>query len=530
MTIKLLALGPGYLLICLSWFCLANSLQARDWLTFGHDPQRSGWAVEEKILTAQNVSGMELKWKVQVKNEPKALTALTAPVVAAEVTTPQGIKTLVYVAGSSNLVSALDADNGNPVWSRNLETYAKASKESDWLCPQGINATPVIDKRTAIIYTIAMDGRLYGLDLGTGKNRFGPIQFVPPFSKNWSLNLVDGIIYTSLSQGCGGGQSGIYSMDVRDPFRPVIRNLLVSNGGGGGIWGRGGPVVGRNGRIYAATGDGPFDPSTGEYSNTILAASLGDLKLCDYYTPTNWRDIFRYDWDLGCSSPVWFAHKDYHLLAAGGKEGVAYLMDADSLGDKDHQTPLYITPRLANDEDTFEGKGIWGGLSAWRDLQDQTWVYVPILGPVSKHSPKFPKTNGPNPHGSLMAFKVALDITSKKPILEPAWISGELNVPEPVVIANGIVWALSNGEDVRQTKEGGVINFQNLTLLTAEQRKDNPNRAVLCAFDAQTGKMLYQSGSALDTWTHFGGLALANGRVYIADHNSQVYCFGLKGK
>ena len=319
-------------------------------------------------------------------------------------------------------------------------------------------------------------------------------------------------------------------MDVRDPFRPVIRNLLVSNGGGGGIWGRGGPVVGRNGRIYAATGDGPFDPSTGEYSNTILAASLGDLKLCDYYTPTNWRDIFRYDWDLGCSSPVWFAHKDYHLLAAGGKEGVAYLMDADSLGDKDHQTPLYITPRLANDEDTFEGKGIWGGLSAWRDLQDQTWVYVPILGPVSKHAPKFPKTNGPNPHGSLMAFKVALDGTSKKPILEPAWVSAELNVPEPVVIANGIVFALSNGEDVRQTKEGGVINFQNLTLLTAEQRKDNPNRAVLCAFDAQTGKMLYQSGSALDTWTHFGGLALANGRVYIADHNSQVYCFGLKGK
>src|SRR5947208_3499971 len=181
MTIKLLALGPGYLLICLSWFCLANSLQARDWLTFGHDPQRSGWAVEEKILTAQNVSGMELKWKVQVKNEPKALTALTAPVVAAEVTTPQGIKTLVYVAGSSNSFYALDAANGNIVWSRTLETYATASKESDWLCPQGINATPVIDKSMAIVYLIAVDGRLYGLDLGTGKKRCGPIQFVLTF-------------------------------------------------------------------------------------------------------------------------------------------------------------------------------------------------------------------------------------------------------------------------------------------------------------------------------------------------------------
>ena len=129
-----------------------------------------------------------------------------------------------------------------------------------------------------------------------------------------------------------------------------------------------------------------------------------------------------------------------------------------------------------------------------------------------------------------MAFKVALDGASKKPILEPAWISGELNVPEPVVIANGIVWALSNGEDVRQTKEGGIISYQNLTLLTVEQRKDNPNRAVLYALDAQSGKVLYQSDSVMDTWAHFGGLALANGRVYVADHNSQIYCFGLKGK
>src|SRR5438445_6593172 len=115
--------------ICFVCLCLPTSLYAADWLTFGHDPQRSGWAVEEKILTVQNVSGLELKWKVQVKNEPKALTALTAPVIASEVTTPQGIKTLVYVAGSSNSFYALDAENGNIVWSRTLETYATASKE-----------------------------------------------------------------------------------------------------------------------------------------------------------------------------------------------------------------------------------------------------------------------------------------------------------------------------------------------------------------------------------------------------------------
>ena len=32
-----------------------TELRAADWLTFGHDPQRSGWAVEEKDLSLENV-------------------------------------------------------------------------------------------------------------------------------------------------------------------------------------------------------------------------------------------------------------------------------------------------------------------------------------------------------------------------------------------------------------------------------------------------------------------------------------------
>ena len=57
---------------------------------------------------------------------------------------------------------------------------------------------------------------------------------------------------------------------------------------------------------------------------------------------------------------VWFASGNHNLLAVGGKEGVVYLMDADALGDKDHQTPLFTTPMLGNDDRTFEAKGIWG--------------------------------------------------------------------------------------------------------------------------------------------------------------------------
>jgi outer membrane protein assembly factor BamB len=520
--------------VLISLLCLLTALHpsvlAADWLTWGHDPQRSGWAREEKTLSPENVGTLELKWKTKVHNEPRALASLTAPLVATEVVTPQGIKTLVYVAGSSNNLHALDAESGAIVWTRQFKSYVAPTEKDHWLCPNNLNATPVIDRRAGTLYLITLDGKLLGVDLGTGKNKFGPVQFVPAFSKNWSLNLVDGVIYTSLSQGCGGGQSGLYAMDIRDPLRPVTYNLITSLRGGG-IWGRGGPVVGTNGKVYGATGDGPWDPATGQYGSTFVAASAGQLKLVDYYTPRNWDQINLYDWDLGATSPVFFSWQNYRLLTMGAKEGVLYLMDADHLGDKDHHTPLYLTPRLANDEDTFEGKGIWGAPSAYVDEQGTGWVYVPILGPVSKHAPKFPLTNGDNPHGCVMAFKTAMNPATGKPRLEPAWISGDFNIPDPPVIANGVLFVLSTGENVTQTREGGIIFKQSkLSLLTNADRAGNTQRATLYALDARTGKVLYSSGDAMEKWVHFSGLAVANGRVYAVDWASNVYSFGLKSE
>jgi outer membrane protein assembly factor BamB len=519
--------GTARLLILLP--LMFAPLNAGDWPTFGHDPQRSGWAFEETVLTVENVSGLELKWKARMENEPKSLTALTAPIVASHVSTPQGIKTLVYVAGSADHLFALDAENGKVVWTRTFDSHVVPKDAGMWLCPNGINATPALDKSRGLIFAVAVDGRLYGLDLGTGETRFGPIQFVPAFSKNWSLNLESGVIYTAISQGCAGAQSGIYGLDTTDSARPAIRDLLVSHHGDAGIWGRGGPVIGKNGRIYAATGDGEFNPAAAEYGSSFIAASLPDLKVLDFYSPTDYRHITKYDLDISASSPVWFANRNYNLLAGGGKEGILYLLDADSLGDKDHQTPLFIAPRLGNDEETFQAKGIWGALSSWTDPDGQVWVYVPVWGPPSEHAPKFPQTDGPAPHGSIMAFRVSLDAASKKPFLEPSWMSRDFDLPEPVVIANSVVFALSTGENPQQTMEGGVI-YTHQTLLTDAQRAANTRHAILYALNATTGKVLYESGNLISGWVHFSGLALAEGQVYAVDHDSQVYCFGLKAK
>ncbi len=300
---------------------------------------------------------------------------------------------------------------------------------------------------------------------------------------------------------------------------PSSTSCFFPNTNTAGIWGRGGPVIGENGRVYGSTADGPFDPTVGDYSDSVVAASRDELNLVDHFTPTNYQELDKKDLDFGGASPVWFGWKNYNLLASGAKEGVLYLLDADSLGGKDHQTPLMAGIKLGNDPKVPSSHGIWGALSTWRDDDGQTWVYVPVYGPVSKSAPKFPINNGVITNGSVMAFKVAADARTNQPTLEPAWTSGNFKMPDPVAIANGVVFVLETGENAEQggefaTKDGG-------------QRLRNVKHAVLHALDARTGKELYNSGQAIDSWVHFSGLAIAEGRVYVVDYGSNVYCFGL---
>ncbi len=530
---RFVSLGCFRLNLCLLFLLLSAVLIpsgsiAADWPTYGHDPQRTGWAFEEDELSPKNIGDFELKWKTQLKNQPKSLTALTAPLVAEKVLTAKGLKTVVYVAGSDNHFFALDAADGTEIWTIDFENHVLPKDAGMWLCPMGVNATPVIDRARNIVYAIAVDGKLWGLDLGDGSTRFGPVQFVTPYSKNWSLNLVDGFIYTAISQGCGGAISGVSAMDVRDPSRPKIHDLLVEKSSGGGIWGRGGAVAGNNGRIYVATGDGEFNPSQNEYGSAVVAASLEKLKVVDYYAPVDFAEITKFDLDMGASSPVWFSDKDHNLVSFGGKQGTLYLLDADLLGEQDHQTPLY-RHELCNEERAFEQKGIWGGISTWRDEEGQRWIYVPVLGPASSKAPTFPMKNGPTPHGSIMAFKVVTDPATKKPTLQPAWVSGDFDVPEPPVVANGVLFDLSTGENTLQAT-GNPVGYYGQKTLSDEEREKNTHNAVLYALDAKSGTTLYQSGSTMSTWVHFSGLAIASGRVYTVDHESRVYCFGLKGK
>jgi outer membrane protein assembly factor BamB len=500
----------------------AASLTAGQWLMFGGGPQRDGWARDETILTRDNVKSMKLVWKVHVNSQLIEMNSLTAPVIAENVLTAQGHKDIVVVAGASDTVDAIDIDTGKVLWHKQFTAEGTPKQKARWLCPNALNSTPVIQfgglsPRDRTVLTISSDGKLHALNIVNGEDRVAPIAFVPEFSKNWSLNLVNGVLYTATSQGCNGAKSGVYAMDMKDPKHPI--SFFQSDTSGGGIWGRAGVVAGPDGTIYAETGDGPVDPTIGKYGDSFLALSPGDLKLKDYYTPSNWEWLNRKDLDLGCLSPVIFHYKTWDLIAGGGKEGRLVLLDAKSMGGPTHADPLFRSPIYVNEDLYSAGRGFWDSLTTWEDTNGTRWLYAPGWGPVDSKAPAFPLKNGPAPDGGLMAFKV--EEKEGKPVLTPAWISRNMNVPEPAIVANHVVYVVSSGENTLQADSEG-------RLMNSEQRiKTAPGHAVLYALDAETGKELYNSGDTMPAIAHFSGIAISNGRIFVTTLDSNLYSFGL---
>jgi outer membrane protein assembly factor BamB len=495
------------------------------WTTFGGDPQRTGWNKTEPDLTPDTVKHLKLEWSVKLDSEPKALSNLTAPLVRASAATPRGVKDLVIVGGVSNKVFVIDGDSAKILWQKTLSTEGTPQRRDSWLCPNGLTATPVIGPvpRTSgpapgfgqALYVLAGDGKLHAFNLISGEDVIPPTPFVPAFAKMWSMNVVNGILYTTISQNCNGVKSGVYSMDLSNPDHPV--SYFETGTNGAGIWGRGGAAITTDGHVIIETGDGTFDPEKGQMADSVMSLSAKDLKLTDYFTPRNRSWMTKKDLDMGSIGPTVFNFKNWELAAASGKEGVIFLLDTKSLGGPDHHTPLYRSPLLANEEVNFAGKGFWGAFSTWEDPAGTRWLYVPAWGPATSTT-KFALQHGETPEGSIMAFKV--EEQGGKPVLTPAWNSPNMSVPTPVIIANGVVFAMSDGDSPVQFGASG-------NLLNVEDRKAKVSHAIVYALDAATGDVLFSSADTIHGFSHFSAPAVGGGRIYAGTEDGILYAFGL---
>lgn len=502
----------------------SGALQSAEWPTDGGSPKRNGWQKDEKILTPANVKDLKLIWKVKLDNAAREMHSLFPTLIVEGISTAQGPKQIAVTAGSSDNVYAIDVASGAILWQKHFP-YASTVPQLPGrgpLCPGGLVATPTVGpvdsngKRP--IYAASSDGMLHTMNVADGEDLAPPVNFLPPNAKAYSLNLWENVIYSTTAQSCGGNPNEFWAIDLGSTDKKVAR---FDPGGRGGLWGRSGPSIGSDGTVYAPTGDGPFDPDKHILSESIVAVTPKELKLKDYFSPVNSAFLWKRDLDMEVT-PAIFNYKGQELLATSSKECRVFLLDTKSLGGADHRTPLDRTPLVCNEEVNFAGTGVWGSVASWEDADGTVWVLVPFWGPAaSTFKTRF--SYGRVEHGGVAAFKV--EDKNGKPGLTPVWLSRDMPMGEPPIIANGIVFAYGSGEDNAQVTPELGLGYN-----TSVNRVKNSGHAIIYALDAKTGKELWSSGDQITSFAHFSGLSTANGRVYLGTYDSTLYSFGLPGK
>lgn len=340
------------------------------------------------------------------------------------------------------------------------------------------------------IFVVASDGYARTINPHNGSDRVPPVPFLPANARPSDLIAVDGVLYTTTSNGCGAAPNGVWAIDLAG--NP--KTLVSWKTNGGNVAGAAGLSMGTDGTIFVAVGDGASSgagaaSASPSYSNSVVSLEPKTLKLKDSFTQPG------ADFN---SSPLVFRYKEKDLMAVSGNDGRLYLLDGSSL-----KTPLYVTPKYSN-------AGAPGGLATW-ESDGTRWVLAPAVG--SAHPGMKVAANGPVTNGSIVAFKL-VDAGGKLS-LEPAWASRDLTSPATPLIFNGVVFVLSTGEHRPASSSAG-----------SAQRAKASAPAVLYALDPGTGKELWSSGKTIASFAR-GGLSAAAGQVYLVTFDNTLYAFGI---
>src|SRR5215470_9805105 len=81
-----------------------------EWMTNGGDAQRSHWIPGDSRISRQSLesAGFQFLWKVKLDNGPAQLQSLAPAVLIDRYIGYRGFRSLAFVGGSSNSVSAID--------------------------------------------------------------------------------------------------------------------------------------------------------------------------------------------------------------------------------------------------------------------------------------------------------------------------------------------------------------------------------------------------------------------------------------
>ena len=272
-----------------------------------------------------------------------------------------GAAARVIVATEQNFVYALDATTGAQIWRTSLGTPVPLSAlPCGNINPMGVTGTPVINPTTGIVYLEAYvqtssggpRHMVFGLSLLTGKVTPGwPVDVADglaalnqgfneaPQGQRSALSIVNGelfVPYAGHYGDCGTYNGMVVGFNLS---KPGVFAAWSTETTGGGSWGQSG--VAYDGTSMFVTTGNTFDSSTsswggGEAVIRLPVTLANPTQDADYFAPANWHTLDQEDKDLGGTSAIPINISTVPLMLALGKDGYAYLLNRENLGEIGH--------------------------------------------------------------------------------------------------------------------------------------------------------------------------------------------------
>jgi outer membrane protein assembly factor BamB len=248
----------------------------------------------------------------------------------------------VIVATENDTLYALDPATGAVVWSDHVGT---PMPRADLLgCgdvfPLGMTGTPAYDPATQSIFVVAEElgakHVLYDFSATTGAVLWSrdvdissSLENPAAVQQRPALTVANGYVYIGyggLDGDCDQYVGAVVAVATSD--QGATLQFMVPTSREGAVWATGGPVLGPNGNIFVATGNGAADGGTWDESDSVLELSP-TLQLVSDFAPGRWAYDNAHDLDLGSVAPTLLP--DGYIFIAG-KSGIGYVLKEASLG------------------------------------------------------------------------------------------------------------------------------------------------------------------------------------------------------
>src|SRR5579862_2150294 len=355
------AVFKSLVVVALTFSWVSSSVA--DVLTQHNDSSRTGQNLQETTLNTTNVNVTDFGKLFSV---PVSGNIFAQPLYVSNLTIgSQGH--VLYVATAANNVYAIDADNGNILWTVGPSVLGTPVPSQDICvtdeveCPYtdtipviGIISTPVIDSSGQTLYLVAnsKDGsgnyhfKLHALSLINGGEKFGgPTEITTSGIRQLTemcrpgLLLANGMVYLAMgSVGDFPSWHGyVMAYDASTLQQVAVYNSTPQNNGqgGAGIWQSGnGLVADSNGDVYPVASNGNFDVNTGgeDYGSAYLKLNGSTLSVLDYFVPYNQASLNPEsdNVDLGSGGPLLIPNTT--LLVGTGKDAVLRVVNTTNMG------------------------------------------------------------------------------------------------------------------------------------------------------------------------------------------------------